>query len=33
LKTYGYEFKPLSPQACSEVLKEKKSKPLTAFFT
>ena len=32
LKTYGYEFKPLSPQACSEVLKEKKSKPLTAFF-
>jgi len=32
LKMYGFEFKPLSPQACSEVLKEKKSRPLTAFF-
>lgn len=32
LKEYGYEFKQLSPQRCSEVLKEKKGKPLTAFF-
>ncbi|OGD45213.1 hypothetical protein A3K69_03645 [Candidatus Bathyarchaeota archaeon RBG_16_57_9] len=32
LKSYGFEFKPLSPQACSDVLKEKKGKPLTAYF-
>ena len=32
LKEYGYEFKPLTPQACSDVLREKKNKPLTAFF-
>jgi endonuclease len=28
----GYEFKALTPQNCSEVLKQKKGKPLTAFF-
>ena len=32
LHKYGYEFKELSPQVCAEVLKEKKGKPLTAFF-
>jgi RecB family endonuclease NucS len=32
LKTYGYEYRLLSPQTCSEVLKEKKGVPLTAFF-
>jgi RecB family endonuclease NucS len=32
LKSYGYEFKPLSPQACSEALKEKRNRPLTSFF-
>ena len=32
LKSYGFEFKPLSPQACSDGLKEKKGKPLTAYF-
>ena len=28
----GYEFKALTPQECSEILKQKKGKPLTAFF-
>jgi len=32
LKEYGYEFKSLTPQVCSEVLREKRNKPLTAFF-
>ena len=32
LKSYGYEYRQLSPQACSEALKEKKGRPLTAFF-
>jgi RecB family endonuclease NucS len=32
VSVYGYEFKELSPQVCAEVLKEKKGKPLTAFF-
>jgi hypothetical protein len=32
IHNYGYEFKKLSPQKCAEVLKEKKGKPLTAFF-
>lgn len=32
LKSYGYEYRQLSPQTCSEVLKEKRGKPLTAFF-
>jgi len=32
LKTYGYEYRQLSPQTCSDVLKEKKRVPLTAFF-
>ncbi|MBD3207548.1 DUF91 domain-containing protein [Candidatus Bathyarchaeota archaeon] len=32
LEDYGYEYKELSPQICAEVLKEKKGKPLTAFF-
>jgi len=32
LEDYGYEYKELSPQVCAEVLKEKKGKPLTAFF-
>jgi len=32
LKSYGYEYRQLSPQTCSDVLKEKKGKPLTAFF-
>jgi len=32
LKSYGYEYRQLSPQMCSEVLKEKKGRPLTAFF-
>jgi RecB family endonuclease NucS len=29
----GYEFKALTPQECSEILKQKKGTPLTAFFT
>lgn len=33
LANFGYEFKPLSPQACAEVLKQKKGKPLMDFFT
>ena len=28
----GYEFKALSPQECSDILKQKKGTPLTAFF-
>ena len=32
LKSYGFEFKTLSPQMCSEALKEKRNRPLTAFF-
>jgi len=32
LNEMGYEFKPLSPRTCSEVLRGKKRKPLTAFF-
>ncbi|MCW4049238.1 MAG: endonuclease NucS [Candidatus Bathyarchaeota archaeon] len=32
LKEYGYEYKLISPQKCSEVLKQKKGKPLTSFF-
>jgi RecB family endonuclease NucS len=32
LKEYGYEFRPLTPQMCSDVLREKRNKPLTAFF-
>ena len=28
----GYEFKALTPQECSEILKQKKGTPLTAFF-
>ena len=32
LKSYGYEFKQLSPQLCSEILKQKKGRPLTTFF-
>ena len=32
LKEYGYEFKALTPQVCSDVLREKRNKPLTAFF-
>jgi RecB family endonuclease NucS len=32
LHCYRYEFKELTPQVCAEVLKEKKAKPLTAFF-
>jgi len=32
LKSYGYEYRQLSPQTCSEALKEKKGRPLTAFF-
>lgn len=32
LKELGYEFKALSPQECSDVLKQKKGTPLTAFF-
>ena len=32
LKEYGYEFKLLTPQVCSDVLREKRNKPLTAFF-
>lgn len=33
VKSHGYEFKQLSPQTCAEVLKEKKGKPLTAYFS
>jgi hypothetical protein len=33
LNELGYEFKALSPQECSDVLKQKKGTPLTAFFT
>ena len=32
LDEYGYEFKTLSPKECSEILKQKKGTPLTAFF-
>jgi RecB family endonuclease NucS len=32
LEEYGYEFKALTPQFCSEILKQKKGTPLTAFF-
>ncbi|MFC1803470.1 endonuclease NucS [Thermoproteota archaeon] len=32
LKDLGYEFKALSPQECSEILKQKKGIPLTTFF-
>ncbi len=32
LEKLGYEFKLLTPQECSEVLKLKKGTPLTAFF-
>lgn len=32
LNEYGYEFKQISPQECSEILKQKKGTPLTAFF-
>lgn len=32
LNTYGYEFKSLTPQFCSEILKQKRGTPLTAFF-
>ncbi len=32
LSEYGYEFKSLTPKMCSDVLSEKRNKPLTAFF-
>ena len=32
LQELGYEFKALSPQQCSDILKQKKGTPLTAFF-
>ncbi len=32
LEEFGYEFKALSPQECSDILKQKKGTPLTAFF-
>ena len=32
LETLGYEFKTLTPQECSNVLRRKKSKALTDFF-
>jgi len=32
LSELGYEFKALSPQECSDILKQKKGTPLTAFF-
>ena len=32
LAKLGLEFKPLSPEVCTEVLKRKKSKRLTEFF-
>ncbi len=32
LKTYGYEYRQLTPQTCSDALKEKKGVPLTSFF-
>ncbi len=32
LDEYGYEFNALSPKECSEILKQKKGTPLTAFF-
>ena len=32
LNDFGYEFKALTPQECSNVLKRKKSKALTDFF-
>ncbi len=32
LKQLGYEYKPLTPQECSEILKQKRGTPLTAFF-
>lgn len=33
LNRLGYEFKALTPQECSNILKRKKSKALTDFFT
>jgi RecB family endonuclease NucS len=33
LEILGYEFKLLTPQECSQILKQKKSIPLTAFLT
>jgi RecB family endonuclease NucS len=33
LDEYGYEFKELTPKYCSEILKQKKGTPLTAFFS
>lgn len=32
LDEYGYEFKQLTPKYCSEILKQKRGTPLTAFF-
>ena len=32
LDEYEYEFKELTPKYCSEILKQKKGTPLTAFF-
>jgi RecB family endonuclease NucS len=32
LKELGFEFKALTPQECSEILKQKKGTPLTVFF-
>jgi RecB family endonuclease NucS len=33
LASLGLEFKALSPQRCAEVLRSKKERPLTDFFT
>jgi len=33
LAAIGFEFKPLSPQECSEVLRRRKGRQLTEFFT
>jgi RecB family endonuclease NucS len=33
LTEFGYEFKVLTPQECSEILKQKKGTPLTSFFS
>ena len=32
LEKFGYEFKNLTPQECSEILKQRKGTPLTVFF-
>jgi RecB family endonuclease NucS len=32
MKTLGFEYKQITPQVCAEILKAKRSRPLTSFF-